>query len=369
MVTWVCYGLLALEKKVELSSRIQCLTFDHQNVAVQHCWCFVTAWLTLAWKDLKELPSNDGQVNVTSSFSRMKNYSPFLKKPSTVKTRVSQHFSTFKWTLLRIDTPTPQVTQSHLTQALGKLWGQVIQDRMLRITSHEAKLAVPILDDFANLTWLNNSWLFVALLIMSVLDSQLFPPMMEICWRLSLENHAININPLLQRWSPFRSLSKLWRNCWELSGVRRRDTTTWPVITLPLKARDMCSQELQSKGENNDAAPSPLMKTQSWCGDWPSWKRSLVETCWSGISQKHTAHVPGWVFCSTVPPVPSSIAVYPSDCKLTRTRLLLVLLMLLNLYILIIFQKGGHFKKYGAVANRFKCLDIAKHDQSAWTLC
>ena len=105
---------------VELSSRIQCLTFDHQNVAVQHCWCFVTAWLTLAWKDLEELPSNDGQVNVISSCSRMKNYPAFLKKPSTVKTRVSQHFSTFKWTLLRIDTPTPQVTQSHLTQALGK---------------------------------------------------------------------------------------------------------------------------------------------------------------------------------------------------------------------------------------------------------
>lgn len=145
---------------------------------------------------------------------------------------------------------------------------------------------------------------------------------MEIFWRLSLENHAINISPLLQRWSPCRSLSKLWRNCWELSGVRRRDTTTWPVITLPLKARDMCSQELQSKGENNDAAPSPLMKTQSWCGDWPSWKRSLR------VSLKHVEAAypknipltfdrlsvfgPGWVFCSTVPPVPSSIAVYPS---------------------------------------------------------
>jgi hypothetical protein len=78
---------------VELSSRIQCLTFDHQNVAVQHCWCFVTAWLTLAWKDLEELPSNDGQVNVTSSCSRMKNYPPFLKKPSTVSEDKS--FSTF----------------------------------------------------------------------------------------------------------------------------------------------------------------------------------------------------------------------------------------------------------------------------------
>ena len=86
----------------------------------------------------------------------------------------------------------------------------------------------------------------MALLIsMSVLDSEFFPQlidMMGIFLPLSLENHAMHINPLLQRWSPCRSLSKVWRTCWELSG-----------------------------GEGMQQLGQSLMKTQSRCGAWPWW--------------------------------------------------------------------------------------------------